>query len=218
MDYGKAPKALIKPLAWIAKHEGKMSMYLNGESHQPSGCEFFESRNPSNGRTLAQIPQATQEDVDLAVKSARDAQTAWENLVEPARAKHLYALARLVQKYSRLFAVLESMDNGKPIRESRDIDAPLVARHFYYHAGAAQLMDKEMADHRAIGVAGQVIPEFSTPDACLENRPRSRHGKYGGAQACRIHFAHRFVVWRNMSRSGSSQGRGQPHHRRWTCR
>ncbi len=158
MDYGKAPESPDQALAWIAKHEGKMSMYLNGESHQPSGCEFFESRNPSNGRTLAQIPQATQEDVDLAVKSARDAQTAWENLGGAGRAKHLYALARLVQKHSRLFAVLESMDNGKPIRESRDIDVPLVARHFYYHAGAAQLMDKEMADHRAIGVAGQVIP------------------------------------------------------------
>ena len=139
MDYGKAPESPEQALAWIAKHEGKMSMYLNGEAYQPAGCEFFESRNPSNGEALAQIPQATQADVDQAVQAARNAQVPWEELGGAGRAKYLYALARLVQKHSRLFAVLESMDNGKPIRESRDIDIPLVARHFYYHAGPARI-------------------------------------------------------------------------------
>ena len=92
------------------------------------------------------------------MQSARAAQADWEGIGGSARAKFLYAIARLVQKHSRLFAVIETLDNGKPIRESRDIDIPLVARHFYFHAGAAQLMEKEMPDHRAHGVVGQVIP------------------------------------------------------------
>src|SRR5690606_41892745 len=74
------------------------------------------------------------------------------------RARYLYACARLVQKHHRLLAVLESLDNGKPIRESRDIDVPLVARHFYHHAGWAQLMDSELSDYRPLGVVGQIIP------------------------------------------------------------
>ena len=92
------------------------------------------------------------------MNAAHRAQPSWEGLGGASRAKYLYALARLVQKHSRLLAVLESLDNGKPIRESRDVDVPLVARHFYYHAGAAQLMDKELGDYQAHGVAGQVIP------------------------------------------------------------
>ena len=158
MDFGKSPESPEQALAWIDKHGGKMSMYVNGKPHQPSECEFFESRNPANGQLLAQIPQATQVEVDFAVQAARKAQPKWENLGGTERAKYLYALARLIQKHSKLFAVLESMDNGKTIRESRDIDLPLVIRHFYYHAGSAQLMEKEMPDHQAVGVAGQIIP------------------------------------------------------------
>jgi aldehyde dehydrogenase (NAD+) len=92
------------------------------------------------------------------VKAARKAQPEWEGMGGSARAKYLYAIARSVQKHSRLLAVVETLDNGKPIRESRDIDIPLVVRHFYYHAGAAQLMEKEMPDQQALGVTGQVIP------------------------------------------------------------
>ena len=96
--------------------------------------------------------------MDAAVSAARGAQAGWESMGGAARSKYLYAIARLVQKHSRLFAVLETLDNGKPIRESRDIDVPLVARHFYFHAGAAVLMADEMPDHQALGVAAQVIP------------------------------------------------------------
>ena len=158
MDYGKAPEDPKPALEWIEKNGTKFGLYINGESNIPEGRESFETRNPATGEVLATICQAQSEDVDLAMQSARSAQEQWEGIGGPARAKFLYAIARLVQKHSRLFAVIETLDNGKPIRESRDIDVPLVARHFYFHAGAAQLMEKEMPDHRAHGVVGQVIP------------------------------------------------------------
>src|ERR687890_581175 len=93
-----------------------------------------------------------------AVAPARRAQPGWWALGGHGRARYLYAIARQVQKQSRMFAVLESLDNGKPIRESRDIDVPLVARHFLHHAGWAQLMDRELPERVAVGVIGQIIP------------------------------------------------------------
>ena len=158
MDYGKAPEDPKPALEWIEKNGAKFGLYINGESNIPEDRESFETRNPATGELLATICQAQADDVDRAMQSARAAQADWEGIGGTARAKFLYAIARLVQKHSRLFAVIETLDNGKPIRESRDIDIPLVARHFYFHAGAAQLMEKEMPDHRAHGVVGQVIP------------------------------------------------------------
>ena len=158
MDYGEAPESAEQAMEWIAKHSGKLGLYIDGSIECPDERESLESRNPANGELLAHICQANNQDIDRAVKAARKAQPEWEGIGGPARAKYLYALARLVQKHSRLLAVLETLDNGKPIRESRDIDIPLVARHLYYHAGAAQLMEKEMPDQQALGVAGQVIP------------------------------------------------------------
>src|SRR5205814_6530263 len=114
--------------------------------------------DPSTGETLATVAQGSAADIDAAVKAARAALPAWQSLSDHVRARYLYALARLVQKHSRRLAVLETMDNGKPIRESRDLDIPLVARHFYYHAGWAQLLDQEFPDHEPCGVVGQVIP------------------------------------------------------------
>ena len=96
--------------------------------------------------------------MDRAVRAARKAQPEWSALGGHGRARYLYAIARQIQKHSRLFAVLESLDNGKPIRESRDIDIPLVARHFYHHAGWAQLMERELPGRVPVGVIGQIIP------------------------------------------------------------
>ena len=158
MDYGKAPESPEQAKEWIEKHSGKMGLYINGSMKYPDGRDSLESKNPANGERLAKICQANSEDVDQAVKAARKAQPEWEGMGGSARAKYLYAIARSVQKHSRLLAVVETLDNGKPIRESRDIDIPLVVRHFYYHAGAAQLMEKEMPDQQALGVTGQVIP------------------------------------------------------------
>ena len=158
MDYGNAPEDPRPAKDWIKKNGAKFGHFINGQFNSPEDSESFESRNPATGEILATISQAQLKDVDHAMHCARSAQADWEGMGGPARAKFLYAIARLVQKHSRLLAVVETLDNGKPIRESRDIDIPLVARHFYFHAGAAQLMEKEMPDHRAHGVAGQVIP------------------------------------------------------------
>ncbi|AML51379.1 aldehyde dehydrogenase family protein [Falsihalocynthiibacter arcticus] len=156
MEYGPAPESASEALAWLVDRGDSFGHFINGAFTKPG--KGFPSKNPANGETLAIISQGTQGDVDAAVKAARAAQGPWAKTSGHARAKYLYAIARLVQKHSRLFAVLETLDNGKPIRESRDIDIPLVARHFYYHAGMAQLMEAELPDAEAIGVCGQVIP------------------------------------------------------------
>ena len=156
MLYGEAPENAAEALAWIVDQGGRFGHFIDGGFTDPQ--ESFESRNPATGEVLATLSQATQGDVDKAVKAARAAQPKWENLGGHGRARYLYALARLLQKHSRLFAVLETLDNGKPIREARDIDIPLTQRHFYYHAGMAQLMESEMPDAEALGVCGQVIP------------------------------------------------------------
>lgn len=96
--------------------------------------------------------------MDKAVKAAKEALPKWAALSGFERAKYLYAIARQIQKHSRLFAVLETLDNGKPIRETRDIDIPIVVRHFYHHAGWAKLRDTELRDYKEVGVIGQIIP------------------------------------------------------------
>ncbi|MDC0737973.1 aldehyde dehydrogenase family protein [Cognatishimia sp. SS12] len=156
MDYGPAPESAADALAWLIDQGSGFGHFINGDFTKPTG--EFESKNPANGEVLAQLSQAKEADVDAAVSAARAAQGKWAALPGHNRARILYAIARLVQKHSRLFAVLETLDNGKPIRESRDIDIPLVHRHFYYHAGMAQLMDAELPDREAVGVCGQIIP------------------------------------------------------------
>jgi aldehyde dehydrogenase (NAD+) len=158
MEYGPAPESDSAAQAWLEARSRRFGLFINGQFIDPQSATHFESRAPATGELLAEIAQGDQADVDAAVAAARAAQPAWESMGGARRARYLYALARLVQKHSRLLAVLESLDNGKPIRESRDIDVPLVARHFYYHAGAAQLMSDQLPGYRAHGVAGQVIP------------------------------------------------------------
>ncbi len=156
MDYGTAPESAADALAWLVDQGDRFGHFIDGEFTDPG--DGFDSRNPATGEVLATLTQATQSDVDDAVKAARRAQPKWEKLGGHGRARFLYALARLLQKHSRLFAVLEVLDNGKPIREARDIDVPLAQRHFYYHAGMAQLMESELPDAQALGVCGQIIP------------------------------------------------------------
>lgn len=156
MAYGPAPESAAEALAWLIDQGDRFGHFINGAFTPPS--DGFDSRNPATGEVLATLSQATEADVDAAVHAARQAQGKWEKLGGPGRARYLYALARLLQKHSRLFAVLETLDNGKPIRESRDIDIPLAQRHFYYHAGMAQLMPEALPDRQALGVCGQIIP------------------------------------------------------------
>ncbi|MDJ0826121.1 MAG: aldehyde dehydrogenase family protein [Rhodobacter sp.] len=156
LDYGRAPESAAEALAWLVDGGDRYGHFIDGKMTEPG--DGFLSRNPATGETLATLSQATQADIDAAVAAARRAQPKWAQLTGHERAKYLYAVARLVQKHSRLLSVLETLDNGKPIRESRDIDIPLVARHFYYHAGMAQLQDAELPDREPLGVCGQIIP------------------------------------------------------------
>jgi aldehyde dehydrogenase (NAD+) len=158
MSYGLAPESPATAQAWLDAHAPHLGLFIDNQWRDPSGSEYFPSVNPANAQPLIEISQATSEDVDAAVRAACAAFPVWSATPGHVRARYLYALARQIQKHSRLLAVLETMDNGKPIRETRDIDIPLVARHFYHHAGWAQLMSSEMPDMRAIGVVGQIIP------------------------------------------------------------
>jgi aldehyde dehydrogenase (NAD+) len=158
MDYGPAPEDPKESLQWLDKYKRRFGHFIAGAWKAPAEGNYFETVNPSTGEKIAEVAQGSAADVDAAVKAARAASKGWQALGPHARAKLLYALARQVQKHSRRLAVLETIDNGKPIRESRDIDVPLVARHFYYHAGWAQLLEQEFPGCQACGVVGQIIP------------------------------------------------------------
>jgi aldehyde dehydrogenase (NAD+) len=156
LEYGPAPESDREALSWLGKHERVFGHFIGGQWTEPGTT--FDVINPATRAQLARVSQGTAQDVNAAVAAARAALPEWQALSPHARARWLYALARGVQKHSRLFAVLESMDNGKSIRETRDIDIPLVARHFYHHAGWAQLLGAEFPGFRGVGVVGQIIP------------------------------------------------------------
>jgi len=159
MEYGPAPESDAPALEWIKQHDnGRFGHYINGRWIVPSEGQYFETINPATKAVLARVAQGSKADVDAAVAAANAAAPLWAGLSTHARARYLYALAREVQRQSRLLAVLESLDNGKPIRETRDLDIPLVARHFYHHAGWAQLRDSEFPGYVPVGVVGQIIP------------------------------------------------------------
>jgi len=157
MEYGPAPEAANLGLAWIAEHQ-PFGLFINNKWVKPASKQYIESINPSTSKPLARVAAANSEDVDKAVKAARTAFESWGKTPGHVRARYMYAIARHIQKHARLLAVLESLDNGKTIRETRDIDIPLVARHFYYYAGWAQLMEQEMPGFAPVGVVGQIIP------------------------------------------------------------
>jgi aldehyde dehydrogenase (NAD+) len=158
MEYGAAPEDPKEAVQWLERHHRRFDSFIDGAWVKPSGGGYLETSDPSSGAPLAEVSAANAADVDAAVASARKALPGWQALSGHERARYLYAIARQVQKHSRRLAVLESMDNGKPIRESRDIDIPLVARHFYHHAGWAQLLQSEFPNYTACGVVGQIIP------------------------------------------------------------
>ena len=159
LEYGPAPESRSEAVAWLEKHGRSFGHFVGGRwTERASDGDGFETWNPATAEPIARVRQGTAEDVDAAVRAARAAQGGWWAAGPHARARWLYALARGIQKRARLFAVLESLDNGKPIRESRDLDIPLVARHFYHHAGWAQLMEDELPGYEPVGVVGQIIP------------------------------------------------------------
>ena len=158
MEYGPAPEDPKESLLWLDRYQRRFGHFINGKFQDPIAGGYFETTDPSSGEKIADVAQGSAADVEAAVKAARAALRGWQKLSGHQRARFLYALARQVQKHSRRLAVLETLDNGKPIRESRDLDIPLVARHFYHHAGWAQLVAQEFPGHSACGVVGQIIP------------------------------------------------------------
>jgi aldehyde dehydrogenase (NAD+) len=158
MEYGPAPESPAAANAWLDDHGRKFGLFINNEWVTPQGASYYESLNPATGEKLAETVQAGPAEVDAAVAAARQAFPSWSQTPGVVRARYLYAIARNIQKHNRLMAVLESLDNGKPLRESRDIDVPLLARHFYYYAGWAQLMETELKDYQPVGVVGQIVP------------------------------------------------------------
>src|SRR5437016_3131268 len=158
MAYGPAPESDKPALEWIARHDGAFGLFIGGRWTNGKSDAGFDVINPATTARLARVTQAGQADVDAAVAAARKAYPTWSTLPGHVRARNLYALARAVQKHSRLLAVLESLDNGKSIRETRDLDIPLVARHLTHHAGWAQLAESEFAGYGPVGVVGQIVP------------------------------------------------------------
>ena len=156
MEYGPAPESADFVDAWLEKHGRRFGHFINGRFVE--GSSTFEVINPANKAVIATVSQGSSAEIDQAVQAAGMAFAHWRALPGHGRARYLYAIARQVQKHSRLFAVLETMDNGKPIRETRDIDIPLVARHFYHHAGWAQLASEVFEHYGPLGVCGQIIP------------------------------------------------------------
>src|ERR1700729_4232853 len=156
MDYGPSPESSEHVGVWLAEHESGFGHFINGAFTKPG--DLFDVFNPARGERIARVSQGSAKDIDAAVASARKAQPKWAALSGFERSKHIYALARHVQKRERFLSVLETIDNGKPIRESPDIDIPLVARHFYHHAGWASLIDSEFPGTKPVGVCGQIIP------------------------------------------------------------
>ena len=154
MDYGPAPESETIARDWLKR--GPFGHFIGGAFTDPGA--LFETRNPARDEVLAEVSQGSAADVDAAVTAARAVFPAWSGLSGHQRARHLYAIARQIQKRERLFAVLESLDNGKPLREARDGDIPLVVRHFYHNAGWAELIADEFPGQGPHGVCGQIIP------------------------------------------------------------
>jgi aldehyde dehydrogenase (NAD+) len=155
-EYAPAPEARE-----IVRLEQRYGLYIGGEHVEPRSGEWFPSISPATEELLAEVAQAGAEDVDLAVGAARDAfENGWSGLRPAERAKYLFRIARLLQERSRELAVAESLDGGKPIRESRDVDLPLAAAHFFYYAGWADKLEYAFPTRRPspLGVAAQIIP------------------------------------------------------------
>ena len=158
MEYGPAPESPVLARRWIRDHGGTFGFFIDGAWSPVEPEATFETIDPSDSSVLARVGQGGKAQVDAAVRAAARAFPSWSGLTGHGRARHLYAIARGIQKHARLLAVVESLDNGKPIRESRDIDIPLVARHFYHHAGWAQLCEREFPGYRPLGVVAQIVP------------------------------------------------------------
>ncbi len=156
ISYGPAPEDSKDVMSWINSLNNPNFLFINGKWLKSKSSKKIKVINPATNKKLTTLAVSNKSDVNQAVSAAKKAFASWSKTSSDSRAKYLYALARLIQKHSRFLSVLETIDNGKPIRETRDIDIPLVARHFYYHAGWAKKIDTYK--QKPIGVIGQIIP------------------------------------------------------------
>ena len=155
-EYADAPESKD-----VVRLQDRYGLFIGGEFVEPKSGRYMATIDPSTEEVLAEVPEAGPEDVELAVTAARDAfESRWRDLPGEERSKYLYRIARALQERAREFAVLESMNGGKPIKESRDIDLPLAAAHFFYYAGWADKLEYAFPNRRPkpLGVAGQIIP------------------------------------------------------------
>ncbi|HET7235444.1 MAG TPA: aldehyde dehydrogenase family protein, partial [Actinomycetota bacterium] len=155
-EYATAPEARD-----IVKLPDRYGLFVNGRFVEPKSGNYFQTIDPATEEPLAEVGEANEEDVDLAARTAREAwEERWRDLPGKERAKYLYRIARALQERSREFAVLESLNNGKPIKESRDVDVPLAAAHFFYYAGWADKLEYAFPGRvpRPLGVAAQITP------------------------------------------------------------
>jgi aldehyde dehydrogenase (NAD+) len=153
----------LSPAPEDAKHislKKQYDLFINGEFVKPNSKKYFATYNPATEEKIAEVAEADEKDVDKAVKAARAAFGKWSKLSGKERGKYIYRIARLMQERAREFAVIETLDGGKPIRESRDIDVPLAANHFFYYAGWADKLEYAFPNKspKPLGVAGQIIP------------------------------------------------------------
>ena len=154
-EYDAAPESISH-----IKLKDKYDLFIGGEFVKPLSKKYFNTLNPATNQSIAKIADANDKDIDKAVKSARKAFKSWSKLDPKERGKYIFRIARMIQERAKEFAVIESMDGGKPIRESRDIDIPLAANHFFYHAGWADKLEYAFPNKKPtpLGVAGQIIP------------------------------------------------------------
>ena len=155
-EYASAPESTD-----IVRLEDRYGLFINGEFAEPKSGRWFTTINPATEEPLAEVAEAGTEDVAVAVEAARAATDAWQDLHGSERAKYVFRIARQLQERAREFAVLETMNGGKPIKESRDVDLPLAAAHFFYYAGWADKLGYAFPGRptpRPVGVAGQIIP------------------------------------------------------------
>ena len=168
MEYGPAPESDKIAQHWLDDHGRNFGHFINNQWVKPDNRKSYETKSPATGKLLANTVQGTKEDVDEAVAAAKAAQEKWSKLSCHQRARYIYNVERHVQKHSRLIAVIESLDNGKSVRETRDADVPVVVRHLDHYAGWAELMEDECKDFAPLGVVGAIVPWNVSSDYKLQ--------------------------------------------------
>ena len=158
MAYGPVPESPEPALQWLEAHGRRIRLFIGNRWVEPARGEFFETTNPATGTPLAQFSRASAEDVDAAVQAATAALGPWRATPGSVRARSLYALARQVQRHAALLAVLETLDTGTPIQKAREVEIPLVVRHFLHYAGSAHLTERVFPHYEPVGVCGQILP------------------------------------------------------------